>query len=39
MNIEAQFNSIAKEYDCNRKKLFHVLMISMKIQQNLFFQV
>ena len=20
MNIEAQFNSIAKEYDCNRKK-------------------
>ena len=26
MTIEEQFNIIAKEYDCNRKNLFLVLM-------------
>lgn len=32
MDIEEQFNLIAKEYDANRKNLFHVLMTFMRIQ-------
>ena len=34
MNIEAQFNLIAEEYDCNRRKFIPCLMITMKIQPN-----
>ena len=34
MNIEEQFNLIAREYDANRKNLFHALMTIMRIQRN-----
>ena len=35
MNIEEQFNLIAKEYDANRKKFIPALMNFTNILQNL----
>lgn len=35
MNIEEQFNLIAKEYDANRKNLYLALMNFTNILQNL----